>query len=325
MGPGFGEVVLSRELRRACHHTLRHNLALEPGESVLIVNDGTRSGIAASFEDAARSFTERVETLRIPMADHNGQEPPVETASRMRDADVALLVGEHSLSWTRARRDATTAGARVASMPHITEEIALRTLPIDYEPIRERVNGLCDRLDAAREVRVRTAAGTDLTFSVEGREAHGRKGGIYRRPGQWGNLPCGEAFIAPLEGTARGVYVVDASHAGVGRLAKPIRITVEEGRAVRVEGGPEARRLDETLRSVGDPRAYNVAEFGIGCNPAARITGVTLEDEKALGTCHVALGRNDLFGGTVEVGIHLDGILRAPTILIDGRGIDGPG
>jgi len=313
---------LSRELRRACHHTLRHNLALRPDESVLIVNDGTRSGIVASFEEAARAFTERVETLRIPVADHNGQEPPIEAASRMRDADVVLLVGEHSLSWTRARRDATAAGARIASMPHITEEIALRTLPIDYEPIRDRVNRLCDRLDAAREVRVRTAAGTDLAFSVEGRKSHGRKGGIFRRPGQWGNLPCGEAFIAPLEGTAWGVYVVDASHAGVGRLAEPIRITVEKGRAVRFEGGPEARHLDETLRTVGDPRAYNVAEFGIGCNPAARITGVTLEDEKALGSCHVALGRNDLFGGTVEVGIHLDGILRAPTILVDGRELD---
>jgi leucyl aminopeptidase (aminopeptidase T) len=313
---------LSRELRRACHHTLRHNLALGPDESVLIVNDGTRSGIVASFEEAARALTERVETLRMPMADHNGQEPPAGAASRMRAAGVVLLIGEHSLSWTRARRDATAAGARIASMPHITEEIALRTLPIDYEPIRERVNGLCDRLDAAREVSVRTAAGTDLAFSVEGREAHGRKGGLYRRPGQWGNLPCGEAFIAPLEGTARGVYVVDASHAGVGRLGEPIRITVEDGYAVNVAGGPQARRLDETLASVGDPRAYNVAEFGIGCNPSAQITGVTLEDEKALGTCHLALGRNDLFGGTVDVGIHVDGILRAPTILVDGSELD---
>jgi leucyl aminopeptidase (aminopeptidase T) len=315
---------LSRELLRVCHHTLRHNLALEASEAALIVTDGTRTAIVAAFEAAAHAFTDRVEMIRIPVADHNGQEPPAEATSRMREADVVLLVGEHSLSWTRARRDATAAGARIASMPHITEEIALRTLPIDYEPIRERVNDLCDRLDEAQEVIVRTAAGTDLTFGIEGRESHGRKGGIYRRPGQWGNLPCGEAFIAPLEGTTRGVYVVDASHAGVGRLAEPIRITVEEGRAVRLDGGPEARQLDETLRSVDDPRAYNVAELGIGCNPAARITGVTLEDEKALGTCHVALGRNDLFGGTVEVDIHLDGILRVPTILIDGHGLDEP-
>jgi leucyl aminopeptidase (aminopeptidase T) len=207
-------------------------------------------------------------------------------------------------------------------MPHITVEIALRTLAIDYEPIRERANTLCDRLDAASEVRVRTAAGTDLTFGIEGRESHGRKGGIYRRPGQWGNLPCGEAFIAPLEGTARGVYVVDASHAGVGRLDGPIRITVEDGGAMSIEGGRSATRLDDTLRSIGDRRAYNIAEFGIGCNPAARITGVTLEDEKALGTCHIALGGNHLFGGTVDVGIHLDGILRAPTIVIDGRELD---
>jgi leucyl aminopeptidase (aminopeptidase T) len=103
---------------------------------------------------------------------------------------------------------------------------------------------------------------------------------------------------------------------------EPIRITVEDGRAAHFEGGPQARALEATLRSIGDPRAHNLAEFGIGCNPAARVTGVTLEDEKALGTCHLALGRNDLFGGTVDVGIHLDGVLRAPEILVDGRELD---
>jgi len=303
-------------LRDACLHALEHNLGLAAGETVLIVNDGTRPSIAAALHDAARARGGRVRTVEIPVAERNGQEPPASAAAEMRAAAVVLIPTARSLSWTAARRDATAAGARVASMPQLTEEIVLRTFPIDYEPVRARTRRMCDRLDAGREVRIRTSRGTDLTLGIEGRTAHGRKGGIYRRPGEWGNLPCGEAFIAPVEGTARGVYVVDASHAGVGRIEEPIRITVENGVAVRIEGGAEARRLESTLRAVGDPRAYNVAELGIGCNPAARVTGITLEDEKAMGTCHVALGRNDLFGGTVDVAVHLDGILRDPEILV---------
>jgi leucyl aminopeptidase (aminopeptidase T) len=217
--------------------------------------------------------------------------------------------------------DATEAGARIASMGNIDAEIILRTFTLDYDRIRRRVNALCDLLDTAREVRVTSALGTDLVFDVGAREAHGRKGGVYAEPGHWGNLPCGEAFIAPVEGSASGVYVVDASHAGVGRLGTPVRITVESGRAVRIEGGSEAAKLKEILEGVGDERAFNIAEFGIGCNDGAVITGVTLEDEKVLGTCHVALGHNAFFGGTVEVGVHVDGVLRAPTIALDRREI----
>jgi aminopeptidase len=191
--------------------------------------------------------------------------------------------------------------------------------------VRERANRVCDRLDRASEVQVTTAAGTELFFSIAGRLAHGRKGGLYREPGQWGNLPCGEAFVAPVEGSARGVYVVDASHGGVGTLAEPIRVRVEDGRAVRIDGGREAARLRGLLESAGEPEAFNLAEFGVGCNHAARICGVTLEDEKVLGTCHLALGRNDLFGGTVRASVHVDGVLAAPRMRLDGEDLSVDG
>ena len=307
----------------ACRHVLEHNLAIDPGESVVIVSDGTRPQFVSAFERGARALEARVSIVEIPEPEYNGQEPPADAATAMRKANVVLMPLARSLSWTVARREATAAGARIASMPYITEEIALRTFPVDYRPIRERANEWCDRLDRGMSVHITTASGTDLTLGIDDREAHGRKGGIYRSPGHWGNLPCGEAFIAPVEGSAHGVYVVDASQAGVGKVEQPIRITVENGLAVRIEGGADATKLDETLRRVNDPRAYNIAELGIGCNHAARIIGVTLEDEKALDTCHIALGRNDLFGGTVDVGIHLDGIVRRPRIRIDNEDYSG--
>lgn len=312
---------MSDSARRACRGALERNLGLRPPERVVVIFDGPMLRLARTFGEAAREITPRVELVEIPTATDAGAEPPGPAARAMREADVVLLPVSRSLSWTRARERATRAGARVASMPGITEEIVLRTFVADYEAIRERANDLADRLDAGERVRIASAAGTDLVLGIAGRRAHGRKGGIYREPGQWGNLPCGEAFLAPVEGSAHGVYVVDASHGGVGRVAVPIRVTVERGRAVAVEGGEEASRLRALLESAGDPLARNVAELGIGCNHAARVSGVTLEDEKALGTCHIALGANAMFGGTVRTALHLDGVLRQPTISIDGTTI----
>ena len=303
--------------RQACRHALQHNLGLAHGESVLVVTDAVRQSIGEAFAESARELTPAVDIDVIPVGERNGAEPPRRTGLKMAAADVALLVTEQSLSWTNARRTATDGGTRVASMPRLDESILCRTLTIDYEAVRDRVNRVCDELDRTARVQVTTPSGTDLALSIEGRLAHGRKGGIYREPGQWGNLPCGEAFVAPVEGSAQGVYVVDASHGGVGRLAEPIRISVEDGRAVRIEGSSEAARLRSLLESVGDSEAYNLAEFGIGCNHAARICGITLEDEKVLGTCHLALGRNDLFGGAVRTSVHVDGVLTRATVLLD--------
>lgn len=309
------------DLVHACTHALKHNLDVQSHESVLIVTDANKREIADAFEQAAQQFSKQIERIEIAIPEFNGQEPEAAVAQKMKQADVVLMPTTKSLSWTRARSQATENGARVASMTRITEEIILRTFPVDYRSIRERANRICDLLDGASQVAVKTEVGTDLTFSIAGRIGHGRKGGIYTKPGHWGNLPCGEAFIAPLEGTANGVYLVDASHAGVGRLEAPIEITVENGMAVNFEGGAQARQLQEMLQAVDDRNAFNIAEFGIGCNDKARICGITLEDEKVLGTCHIALGNNAHFDGKIDVGVHVDGVITNPTILFDEQAI----
>lgn len=319
MSPNAQPVHSDDDLVQVCRRTLEVNLGLKRGEKLAVLFDGPTREIAEAFLCAGRKLTGPVEALEVDSPKFNGEEPLPVVGERMAGVEVAVLALARSLSWTRARMTATERGARVASMPGITRDILLRTMTADYTVIRDRVNRLCDRLDAARQVRVVTTLGTDLTFSVEGRQAHGRKGGIYTTPGAWGNLPCGEAFLAPVEGTAQGQYVVDASHAGVGRLTEPILIMVEQGRARHFEGGTQAAVLQKILDGIGDPKAFTMAEFGIGCNDRAQVIGTILEDEKSLGTCHFALGRNSQFGGLTDVGIHLDGVLRSPTIFLDGE------
>ena len=313
--------LLSSPLMSACKHALQTNLALKSNETVLIVTDAEKCQIGRAFQEAALQLTQQVDLIEIPIPEFNGEEPPGFAAAKMLSSDVILMPLAKSLSWTQARREATQSGARIGSMPQITEDIILRTFPIDYDPIKRRVNKLDDLFDAATKVKVTTKLGTSLEFSVSRRKGRGRNGGIYRSKGAWGNLPCGEAFIAPVEGSANGSYLVDASHAGVGEICKPIKVTVENGFAINIEGGPEATILSNMLTAIDDPNAFNIAEFGIGCNDKAKIIGLTLEDEKVLGTCHVALGRNMLFGGTVDVGVHVDGVLKLPTIYFDNQKI----
>jgi len=112
--------------------------------------------------------------------------------------------------------------------------------------------------------------------------------------------------------------------AGIGILTRPIKLTIRDGFVEKIEGGEEAKKLEGILSKYGK-EARNIAEFGIGTNPKAKISGNILEDEKVFGTIHIALGNNYDFGGKVKAPIHLDGIIKEPTVLIDGEYLFGGG
>jgi len=121
------------------------------------------------------------------------------------------------------------------------------------------------------------------------------------------------------QGTANGIFVVDGSMAGLGLIGDVnIKIEVKDGFATKITGGRPAKKLNDMLDAVGKG-ARNIAEFGIGTNDSAKLSGVLLEDEKVMGTVHLALGNNITMGGTFNVPIHLDGIIKKPTVYLDGK------
>jgi leucyl aminopeptidase (aminopeptidase T) len=194
----------------------------------------------------------------------------------------------------------------------------IRGLNADYKKISALTIKLQKFLETGKEIRVTAPAGTDISFSIAGRKAYASKG-LFHAKGESGNLPTGEAFLAPVEGTANGVFVVDGSMAGLGLMKNvKIKIEVENGYAAKITGGVTARKLKNMLDSVGKD-ARNIAEFGIGTNDSAKLSGVLLEDEKVMGTIHIALGNNVSMGGSVNVPIHLDGVVKKPTVWMDGK------
>jgi leucyl aminopeptidase (aminopeptidase T) len=167
-----------------------------------------------------------------------------------------------------------------------------------------------------RVARVTTKLGTDITMSIEGRTCH-EDTGIVTSRGTYTNLPAGEGYLAPVEGTAEGKMVIDGSCAGVGVVSEPIVIEVADGFATTMTGGRAADELLGLVSKFGKD-ARNIAELGIGTNDQARLSGIILEDEKVMGTVHIALGDNISMGGKVSVPSHLDLIIKEPTLLIDG-------
>lgn len=244
-------------------------------------------------------------------------EPPRLVAEAMRAADVVFCPTSKSLSHTQARRRACEAGARIATLPNIRFETFLRALAADYPAIARRSERVADILTGRERVHLTTPAGTDLVFSLEGRTAKPDTGICHER-GDFSNLPAGEAFIAPVEGTANGVVVVDGTMFETRLTDDPLRLTFRDGLVVGIEGhAAVAERLKGLIDRLG-PAAGNLAELGVGTNEKAQLCGSTLEDEKVLGTVHLACGDNSTFGGKTQVSSHQDGILLKPTLVVDG-------
>lgn len=290
-------------------------MGLQPGERVAVITDAPCRRIGEAMFAATKDMGNEVLLLEIIPRRTNGEEPPAEVAHVMQNVDVVICPTSKSLTHTNAKRGASAKGVRVATLPGVTEDMMVRCMNADYNQIAELTNKLVSLLEKTSVIRVTAPSGTDITMPIKGRKGYASHG-IFREKGKGGNLPTGEAFLAPLENQSQGVVVVDGSMAGIGMLKTPLRITVKDGYAEEVSGGEEAKKLIELWDIHGRP-SRNVAEFGIGTNDRAKITGVVLEDEKVKGTIHIAFGDNVSMGGSVNVQSHLDGVVQKPSVWFD--------
>jgi leucyl aminopeptidase (aminopeptidase T) len=306
------------EIERAVAAVVRECLRVKPGEELLVVCDpGTRALAERLREEGERAGADAVLVLMTERAT-SGTEPPAAIAAAMASADAVLAPTTQSLSHTAARKAATDAGVRIATLPGVTEELLARVMSADMEGLRRKGRAVADALSVGTEARITSDAGSDLRMSLEGRTAIPDAGEL-GPPGAFGNLPCGEGFIAPVEGTAEGTLVVDGSIAAIGKVSEPVTLRVEGGHLVEAFG-EEGAAFMKILEAAG-PEGTNVAELGIGTNEKATLTGNVIEDEKLLGTAHVAFGASAAIGGTVQVPIHLDCVVLRPTVEIDGRAV----
>ncbi|MGD8351679.1 MAG: aminopeptidase [Nitrospirota bacterium] len=314
--------------------------------------------IALLAEETGRGFTKKIRFCEFPSTGSHGAEPPAElwesafgsaAVKALREAKVlspilrkkarprqmeeaerilrrrkrsavsaVVALSFYSTSHTAFRRLLTTAcGGRYASMPIFEAPMLEGAMNVDWKALARRTGAVAGAVNSFDTVRVTTPNGTDITLSKKTRQAHADTG-ILTKPGSFGNLPAGEVYLAPLEGTARGTLVLE--WAPTRELSSPVRLTIKEGLVTSVQGNEEfALELERKLSE--RPENRNLAELGIGTNDRATRPDNILESEKILGTVHFALGDSSSFGGRVHTPFHQDFVFFLPTVVLsDGDG-----
>lgn len=287
-------------------------LGVKKDESVLVITDDTRKEIGEALYQAACDLG--CEGLLMVMKERevSGQEPPKAVAEAMKAADVVIAPTAKSLTHTAARIQAAAAGTRVATMPGITREMFGKgAMTADYQEVEKLTARITDMLTQADKARIEKD-GKVLEISLKGRDGVPSPG-VYKEPGKCGNLPSGEAYIAPLEDGSEGEMIIDGSMVGIGKLESPLHMKISGGK-LREVTGDKSENLGILLKNETNG---TLCELGIGTNEAAILNGIILEDEKVYGTVHIAFGTNASFGGVNKAECHMDGIILRPTLYLD--------
>jgi leucyl aminopeptidase (aminopeptidase T) len=317
------------------------NMGVKPGEKILVLSDvptrrewkdKNQSEISKMLSETLLGKTVaeivrdsfpacQVDFYPYFSLGRSGVEPPKGMSQIMRKYQVIVAINSFSLTHTEARGGASRAGARVATMRGAIPEMFYPEGPIsvDYLEVERETKFIAGFLTRAREAKVVSDSGTNLTFSLKSRKG-GEDTGIYVKPGKWGNLPAGEAYIAPVEGTAEGKLVVEKGW--FPNLVEEMTMIFRNGEVQQIGGGGKVNQMLSQilgLESQKKRKRCNLAELGIGTNPKARRTDITIEAEKIKGTIHIGIGDNSHMGGKVVADYHQDFVVPKPDLFLDGE------
>ncbi len=311
---------MNQQAYKGCEILLHTCGCVKKGERVLVITDDGSHEIGELMYACASAYTDTT-LVRMPNRATHGDAPTAAIAAAMAAADVIFSATTFSLYNTDARiHAAETNGTRFVNMAdYSVQMLEAGCLFTDWDEIR-RIVDHTKELIVGNELILTNPAGTNLRTSIAGRHADTGYG-VSANPGEASSPPDAEAAVGPADDSAEGVLVIDGSIPlpGIGILTQPVTLYVEKGYIVRIEGGEQAKLLEQALAGFNDPRVYLVAEVGFGLNPASHLSGRMLEDEGVMGTMHIGIGNNLSYGGTNNTPVHIDLILRNPTCTVDGH------
>lgn len=293
---------------------------VQPEEEVVIVTEESKMRIAEAVATAVYRVGAQPILVVMEPRDHDSQEPPKAIAAAMKASDAFISIVGKSITHTNAVKDAVQNGSRGVVLTQFSEDMLIHGgIEGDFEEAKIVCKAMAAALAGSKEIVLTTANGTNLRYSAEGRRGNSLYCMVEK--GQFSTIPTVEANVSPLEGTANGVIVADASipYIGIGVLDEPVRAVVENGRIVSIDGGKQAKMLIADLEAKHDPNVYNIAEMGVGLNPKCSFMGFMLEDEGVFGSAHIGIGTSITLGGTVKAACHYDLIMRDATIVADGK------
>lgn len=302
-------------LREGAETIIDQCLKIQEDEEVLVLNDGNDEDLINSLLEVLEEKGIEHELLVYKEPENHGEEPPEHVAERMKEVDVVIAPTLKSLSHTNARKDSNGAGTRVATLPGVNREIWESSLQADYSEVKRITKKASDLIEESSEVRITTPSGTDISFQIDFDTYHSDTG-IIDEEGGFGNLPAGEPNGYPVG--ISGMLVID--HFPFAPSGTKVEIVDGEVVSIEHPEGVEESELSRKLEELECGR--RIAEFGFGTNPEATLIGKVLQDEKVLGTVHIAFGDNCSY---VPEGddrrnpceIHWDTVCEDPTVWFD--------
>jgi 2,5-dihydroxypyridine 5,6-dioxygenase len=300
-------------------------------ESVVLFSDTrTNPNYVSAFLAAGKELAKSIFEIKIPFLPQGGGKSidlaPVIKILKNADFVVDLSTGSVLYLYGKGLSEVLSGGTRVLQVK-ANEEQLRRCFPTDE--LRERTSKGAERLEEAATIRVVSKAGTDLKMQKIGRKGLTQYG-ISDQPGRWDSWPSGFLYCAPQEETANGTLVLDIGDLLVmlGRyVAEPIRITVENGKIQKIDGGVDAVLLQEHIEQAKDPEAYIISHIGWGTDHRARWSEIAQRGTEegardvrsTYGNVQIAFGANYRLGGKNQTMAHEDLILRRATFDLDGK------
>jgi leucyl aminopeptidase (aminopeptidase T) len=307
---------------KSADYIVRELLAVQKGEEVVLIADpetdmemaqalaGVLLTVGAEYTIAIMPTRPLHESLRMPRFIEKGLEA-VDVVIGMTKSSGAAC---YSPLYAELRKGN---GIRMLSM--VMRDLDIWTkggATADYHQILKLAKKVKKVWQKGEEIFITTAKGTNLSAQI-GTAAPFIEAGFATKPGEHAAFSDGEVSQGPIEGTAEGIVIVDGPIAHIGLPAVPIKLEINKGRVVKVEGDERGvKQLNDILQNVKD--ADNFAEIGIGLNPNCLQNGNFEEEKKKLGNVHIAIGRNTgAYGGTIASMIHIDMVIYDATVKTD--------
>jgi leucyl aminopeptidase (aminopeptidase T) len=306
-------------------------MGVRPSERVFIATDSFTCKVGESLKKAAEKITPR--NVRIAFLEDFGKRPLTSLPKPLEEsipwANVTFYAarsigGELGLRMPFIKL--AKQYARHGHMPSVSEQLMEEGMCADYEKISELTKRLHQLVATGKKAHVTTPAGSDLAVEFCPQWRWKVCDGIYRKKGDWGNLPEGELFTAAWKAEGRVVAdeLGDWFSDKYGVLERsPVTIDVKDSRAnlssIKCSDNILQKELVEYLQT--DRNSTRLGEFAIGTNISlTKLVGNLLQDEK-FPTIHVAFGDPypDDTGADWESRTHIDAIMRDATLWVDDR------
>jgi len=286
------------ELTPGARNAVNVCLRIQPGEKVTVVTDEATREIAASL---VRELECVGATYRAWVLEELAPRPlgdlPSEIVDDLETSQVSIFAVQAQANELRSRMQMTDVvnrrRIRHAHMVNINHQIMLEGMRADFLKVDRISTKVVDLVRRAKQIRAKTAAGTDLTADLNPKYHWLKTSGIIS-PEKWGNLPGGEVFTTP--GEVNGTFVIDGVVgdwlcAKFGSLRdNPLTIRIKGNRLVEAHSNNPQLRDDFWSYTHTDANSDLVGEFAIGTNVELKdVIGQILQDEKFPGV-HIAFG-----------------------------------